>query len=236
MEPFETFSCGIRLLQTDDAFAVSTDSILLAEFSGSCKAAEIADLGCGSGILGLLRCARDPACHVTGVELQPQAAALAEKNIALNDLQSRFHLIPGDLRQYRRLLPANGFQLVISNPPYFPADSGAAAKGNRGTARFEESCTLEDLCACAGWLLQFGGAFCLVHRPERLADLFCQLRACRMEPKRLQYVKHRPGALPSLILLEARLGGRPGLQHLPDLVLFDAAGRPTEDYRQRYHL
>lgn len=82
----------------------------------------------------------------------------------------------------------------------------------------EHACTLEELCAAAGRLLKNGGRFALVHRPERLADLLAALRACGVEPKRLQMVQHGPQTPPSACLVEGVRQGRPGLKVLPALI------------------
>jgi tRNA1(Val) A37 N6-methylase TrmN6 len=82
--------------------------------------------------------------------------------------------------------------------------------------------------------VQFGGGFALVHRPERLTDLFCTLRQAGFEPKRLRLVCHRPGKAASLVLVEAKKGGKPGLRLEPDLLLHDETGRPTAEHRRLY--
>lgn len=108
--------------------------------------------------------------------------------------------------------------------------SGRAAPDPvRRTARAEADCTLDDVCRAAAWLLRWGGSLCLVHRPERLTDLLCALRSHGLEPKRLREVCPTAGAAPSLVLLEARRGGRPGLAIQPPLVLRTAAGAPTAE-------
>ena len=62
------------------------------------------------------------------------------------------------------------------------------------------------------------------------------LRGVQLEPKRMQLVQHRASASPSLVLLEARRGGKPGLACEPNLILYDEAGQPTAAYRRIYHL
>ena len=224
---------GVRL-QTGDQFPLGTDSVLLADFAAFAREARIADLGCGCGAVGLMLLAKDPSQRVTGVELSPEAAALARENAARSARSDRFTVLEGDLRRYRALLPANSFSGVIANPPYFPAGSGRASR-TLESARSETSCTLMDLCRCASWLLRFGGAFCLVHKPERLAELCCVLRACRLEPKRLRLARHRANAAPCLVLLESRLGGRPGLVWQDDLILFNPDGSESAEARRIYH-
>ena len=75
----------------------------------------------------------------------------------------------------------------------------------------ELTCTLDQLCAAAARLVKNGGRFALCHRPERLCDVLCTLRAHGLEPKRLKLVAHSPAHPPALLLVEAVKGGRPGL-------------------------
>ena len=91
------------------------------------------------------------------------------------------------------------------------------------------------LCAAAAYLLRTGGSFCLVHRPERLSELFVCLSAHGLEPKRLRLVCPREGSAPSLVLVEARRGGKPGLVIEPALLLTDADGKESEEVRRIYH-
>ncbi len=221
-------------LRQEAAFPLGTDSVLLADFITLPRRARVVDLGSGGGTLGVLLCARAADCCVTGVELRASAHRLAQENIALNALGTRMRALLGDVRDCRRLLPAGSADCVISNPPYFAASSGKTSAA-AAEARAETSLSLAELCCAAAWLLPTGGRFALVYRPERLCDLFCALRAHRLEPKRLRFVRHRADSPVSLLLLEARRGGKPGLQLLPDFVQFEADGAQTAAYRAAYH-
>ena len=226
---------GVRYRHAPGAFPLNTDAFALAGFAAPPPGGHIADLGCGCGVIGLLLAGRLPDARFTGVELQPSAAKMAAENAARNGMSQRFSVVEGDLRQTRTLLPMGSFQYAVSNPPYYPAGAGAVSQNaDRRTARSEASFTLEDVYRAAAWLVQYGGGFALVHKPERLTDLFCTLRESGFEPKRMQLVCHRPGKAASLVLLESRRGGRPGLRLEPDLVLYDAHGQPTEDFRRLY--
>lgn len=86
------------------------------------------------------------------------------------------------------------------------------AGGSGGPERSEAFCTLEQLCATAGYLVKNGGRFALCHRPERLTDLLCSLRSHDLEPKRLTLLSHSPKHAPSLLLVEAVKQGRPGVE------------------------
>lgn len=214
---------------------LGTDSVLLAAFAAG-RGARGIDLGCGSGILSLLLLWGDPRLRMTGLELAEEAAAIARENLAQNGLDGRGDIVTGDIRRVRELFPTGSFDLVVSNPPYFPLGAGASAPDAlRAGAREERYCTLEDLCAAAAWLLGTGGRFCLVYRPERLSELLVALTGHGLEPKRLRLCCHRAESAPNLVFVEARRGGRPGLTVEPTLCLTDAQGRETEEVRRIYH-
>ncbi|MCI8423181.1 MAG: methyltransferase domain-containing protein [Lawsonibacter sp.] len=184
-------------------FPLGSDALALGDFASLRPGWRVCDLGTGSGALLLLLARRADALYLTGVEQDPLSARTARENLAQNGLPGEILL--GDLRELP--LPAGQFDLVISNPPYFPVGSGTSG----GPARSEMFCTLEQLCACAARLTRNGGRFALCHRPERLADVICALRAHHLEPKRMKLASHSPDHPPSLLLMEAVRQGRPGL-------------------------
>ena len=219
-----------RLYFSDEVVKPGTDSFLLADFTHPKKGMRVCDLGAGIGLLGLLLLNRCPELTVCCVELQAQAAAMARRNIEENGLQEKMTLHHGDLRTLRGVLPAGETDLVVSNPPYFRQGCGGKAAGTlRQAAREESTCTIEDVCVAAAYLLKWGGSFSLVFRPERLTDLFCALRQSGIEPKRIRFVEKGAGHPPILVLVEGRRGGRPGLVYEPPLVVFASDGRETEE-------
>ena len=187
----------------DGVFPLGGDSLALGAFAAVKPRWRVCDLGTGSGALLLLLARRAEGLSLTGVELDPLSARTARDNLLQNGLAGE--IVEGDLRQVN--LPAGGFDLVISNPPYFPVGTGTSA----GSARSEESCTLNELCAAAARLVKNGGRFALCHRPERLTDVLCTLRNHNLEPKRLKLISHSPGHPPSVILVEGVRQGKPGL-------------------------
>ena len=188
----------------EGVFPLGSDALALGEFATVRRGWRVCDLGTGSGALLLLLARRAPDLALSAVERDPLAAQTARDNLAQNDLTGT--VVTGDLRD--RLLPAGQFDLVVSNPPYFPVNAG----GSGGPERSEAFCTLEQLCAAAGYLVKNGGRFALCHRPERLTDLLCSLRSHDLEPKRLTLFSHSPKHAPSLLLVEAVKQGRPGVE------------------------
>ena len=223
---------GFQLSLCEGAFPLSTDSMALAHFVRLPANARVLDLGSGCGTLGLLLCSRDPRCHVTGLELESTAHAAALENIRANGIQTCMESICTDLRSVSADLSPGSFDVCVSNPPYF---SGGPASLRTPTARREDHCTPEDLFAAAGRWVKYGGDFYLVHKPERLAQLITAGARHSLEAKRLCLVRHKPNAPISLILLQLRKGGKPGLI-LEEWVLHHQDGSPTERYMEIYHL
>ena len=214
----------------DGLFRPSTDTFLLGGFPVLRRGERVCDLGAGTGLLGALLLTREPSLTVTGLELREDACRLARRTAERSGWQERLLCRQGDLRRREDLPPAGGFDLVVSNPPYFPPETGRVSpQETRSVARSEVVCTLEDVCRAAGWLLRWGGSFCLVHKPERLADLCCALRTRGLEPKRLRLVCRRAGDAPSLLLLEARRGGRRPHLGFPRGISLGRAGAGERD-------
>ena len=74
----------------------------------------------------------------------------------------------------------------------------------------------------------------MVHRPGRLVDVLTQMRANRIEPKRLRMVYPAENHPPILFLVEGLLYGGTELRILPPLVLRDQDGRETEELKRIY--
>ena len=187
----------------EGVFPLGGDALALGEFATVRPRWRVCDLGTGSGALLLMLARRAEGLSLTGVEQDPLAARTARDNLAANGLPGE--LVLGDWRESP--LPGGAFDLVVPNPPYLPPGSG---RGD-APARMELHGGVEELCAAAGRLLKNGGRFALCHRPERLCDVLCTLRAHGLEPKRLKLVAHSPAHPPALLLVEAVKDGRPGL-------------------------
>lgn len=228
----ETLYNGFTLEIAPGTFPFSTDSMALAHFVRLPKHARVLDLGSGCGTIGILLCAKDPGCAVTGIEVDPHAHEMAQKNIDANQLQSRLSSICADLTQICSDFLSGSFDLCVSNPPYF-----TAGPHSRSTplARHEGSCSLDALVQCAAKALKFGGDFYLVHKPERLAEIFVCAAQHKLEPKRLCLLRHRADGPVSLVLVQCRKGGKPGLLW-EEAALYDSTGKPTEFFQQMYHL
>ncbi len=211
----ETLTNGTAV-ETKKGCTFGADAVLLGNFlplSGK----RMLDLGTGCGILPLLMRDRGYGGAVTALDIQPQACALLTESAARNRL-SDITVLCADLKVYTT---GRKFDLVCCNPPYFTTGAPAADPA-RAAARHETACTFADIAGAAARALKQGGKFCFCCPPARMAELFETLRACRLEPKRLQAVQHRADSNPFLLLIEARHDGKPGLVVLPTKILTES--------------
>ncbi|MBQ9664356.1 MAG: methyltransferase [Oscillospiraceae bacterium] len=235
MNEIKLWPQGPVMLQ-NDAMKLTGDSVLLADFTPVRKGEKGADLGCGSGVLMLLLLWREKSLRMTGIELQPQAAALAEENFRRNGLSERARVLRGDYRDAIRQLPNGGFDFVIANPPYFTLTQGALSPdAGRAAARGETASSLTELCTAASRLCRSGGKICFSFRAERLPELLREMSAAHLEPKRLRFVHHTVSSGASVVLAEGRKDGKPGIRVEAPFILRDADGQETEEYRRVCH-
>lgn len=226
---------GETMAAVSDTHRFGTDAILLSHFAMPCTGERVCELGTGCGAIALRLAAGGNPSAVHGVDIAPEAIALAQQGADRFPGSPKPTFAVGDWCDPRQIAPAGAFRRVVCNPPYFPPDSGATnADPAVSLARHEQPNTLDSVCAAAAWLLQSGGRFFLCHRPERLPAVLAALTAHRLEPKRLQPVQKRADTAPWLFLLEARKDGRPGLSWLPPLVLYTDEGQPTRAMQEIY--
>jgi tRNA1Val (adenine37-N6)-methyltransferase len=226
-ETIDQLSIGnLQLIQAEQGYRFSIDPVLLARFVAARAGETVVDLGTGSGVLPLLLAKLSEATKLYGIEVQPQAAERAQRNVELNLLAGQIEILAGDVRDIRKLLPVASTDLVVSNPPYRQVGNGRIAPGDeRAGARHELAGGLSDFVTAASWLLKNGGRFGLIYLAERLPELLVEMAAAKLEPKRLRMVHPRQREGARMVLVEARKNGRPGLQVEQPLYIYKGVGR-----------
>ncbi|WP_343033398.1 peptide chain release factor N(5)-glutamine methyltransferase [Alteromonas profundi] len=90
----------------------------------------LCDLGTGTGAIALALASELPNARVTGVDVIPEAVALAQQNARLNNITNARFL----QSSWFDALSNKRFHVIVSNPPYIEADSPFLALGD---VRFE---------------------------------------------------------------------------------------------------
>jgi tRNA1(Val) A37 N6-methylase TrmN6 len=209
--------CGgaLTLLQPRAGYRVNVDSVLLAAFARRGRVAKVAvDLGAGVGALGLLALRMGAARSVVLVERETELVRLARENLAANAVPGS--VIERDLE--RQGLPpslAQRAELVLCNPPFFPAASGTPSQ--RATvARGGELAPFVRAAQRALSGPRTRAAFC--YPAAALPELLACARDARLVAKRLRLVHARTDSPARLALVELRIAKPGGLVVEPPLV------------------
>jgi tRNA1(Val) A37 N6-methylase TrmN6 len=228
---------NLHIIQGDDMFSFSLDAVLLAHFAHVRPRDRVIDLGTGSGVIPLLLtaiCKRGPR-EIVALEIQERIADRASRSVAGNGLSDTIRVVHGDLREAAQQFGVGAFDVVTCNPPYRPAGIGdASLQESIRIAKHEITCTLQDVVEQSAKLVKSGGKVALVHRPDRLVDIFYEMRRHRLEPKRMRLVYPRENKEPHIVLIEAIKDGGKELRIDPPLFVHEADGSYTDEVRKIY--
>ena len=229
---------GLKIIQDKTVFCFGIDSVLLSDFAKEIKNnSKVADLGTGNGIVGLLLCKKTKLNQIIGVEIQEEIAEMAERSIKLNDLEEQFKIVNVDINDIfkKNILQKNTFDAVVMNPPYKEVGRG---KTNENTskliARHEVKATLPDFIKVAAGLLKDKGELYIVHKPERIVDIMQEMRANKIEPKKMRLVYPYENETPSIVLIKGVKGGKRFFSVDKPLVIYQKNGEYTQDIKNIY--
>ena len=219
----------VRLLQPRRGHRAGTDAVLLAACVAAKSGEVVADLGAGTGAVGImvgLRAQVDPIL----VERDPELLALCRENLRLNGLSG--HVIEADLlaskeeRRARGLVPES-VTWVATNPPFLDAASTRTSPDRgRSAAHHMPADGLGRWIEAAIDLLTPRGHLALIHRADALAESLNHLSR-GFGGVTVRPVHPRRDAPATRILLTAAKGSRGPLTLAPALILHEPDGAFT---------
>lgn len=222
-----------KIIQNREAFSYGMDAILISNFSKA--TGKVMDLGTGSGIIPIRLADEKRVKKIYGVEIQKYVAQLAQASVELNGLEEKIEILHMDLRKLTERFGKSTFDTIISNPPYMRAGSAIVNREkNFALARHEITCNFEDIIRIADYLLKPLGKVYIVHRPDRLTDIFYTMRKYKIEPKYIRFVQAKLNRRPNLILLEGIKHGKPDLKFFHPLIVYKDDGTYTDEIYEIY--
>ena len=227
---------NLKIIQNKDGFCFGIDSVLLSDFAKNIKKdSMVLDLGTGTGIIPILLCGKTKLKKVTGIELQEEVAKMAKKSIKLNNLEDKFNVINENILNLNKIYENQTFDVIVSNPPYKKKDTGITNENEKKIiSRHEISASLEDFIKISKDLLKDKGEFYMVHRPERLVDIFELMRKYKIEPKRVRMVQPNTKKAPNIVLVEGQRDGGAFLKWEETLYVYDDNGNYSEEINRIY--
>ena len=223
------FNGGLDIAQPETGYRFSIDALILAQHVTPAPDDRIVDIGTGCGIIALLLARRFPDALMSGVEVQPDLARLAEFNAKANHLADRDRIIHKDIRKVSAS-DTGPVEIITCNPPHIPVSCGRLNPNDQAAvARHEILMTISDLTAAAHRLLSPKGRLFTIYPAGRLTELLIQMRKAGLEPKQVRTVHFKPDAPARRIILQAVKDGQPGLEMPPPLFIHDSDGAYTPE-------
>ena len=228
---------NLKIIQNKDGFCFGMDSVLLSDFAKEIKKnSSIADLGTGTGILAILLSGKTQDTQIVGVEIQKEVAEMANRSILLNNLENRIQIICEDIKNLKAKYEQGSFDAIVTNPPYKKVGTGKINKKDKKIiSRHEITANLEDFISISNYLLKDHGSIYMVHRPERIADIFVLLRKYKLEPKVLKIVYPTLEKSSNLILIKAVKHSKPFLKVEKPLIVYTNEGNYTDEILKIYN-
>lgn len=226
---------GLNLIQKKDGFKFGIDAVLLSDFANVKTKHRVIDLCTGTGIIPFLLYGKYNPSEIVGVEIQEDMVEMAERSVKLNSLDNKVSFINIDLKDIEELKKLGRFDVLTVNPPYKLNNSGILNPLDKlAIARHEIMCNLEDVIYAARVLLKDNGRMFIVHRPERLADIFCFMRKYKIEPKRVKMIYPKANKAPNIVLVEGQRDGGAYLKWDTPLYVYDENGNYTNEIDKIY--
>ena len=212
---------GYRIIQNKDCFCFGMDAVLLSSFAKAQKNEQVLDLGTGNGVIPIL--------------IQAVSADLARRSVELNGIGEAVKIVQGDIKEASTIFGGASFNVVTTNPPYMNENHGLTNPHSaKAIARHELLCTLEDVVREASRCLKMRGRFYMVHRPQRLVEIFEVMIRHHLEPKRIRMVYPHENKDANMVLIEAVKGGKALLKVEPPLVVYKEDGTYTQELLKMY--
>ena len=132
-------------------------------------------------------------------------------------------------------LPAESFDLAVSNPPYRGLESGKINPDRqRALARHELTASVADVFSACKYLLRQGGRLAVVYPAARLGRLMVVAHEHGFAPKDLTVIYSEPGGPARLVHLVCHKGAGEELRIRPAFFIYDGTGAYTEAMRLMY--
>ena len=228
---------GLKIIQNKSGFCFGIDSVLLSDFAKNIRNnAKVIDLGTGTGIINLLLSGKTKASEFVGVEIQEEVAEMATRSVELNNLEGKIKILNENILNLKEVYKPKSFDAVVTNPPYKKANTGLTNEENKKLiSRHEITASLKDFIQISAYLLKDYGEFYMVHRPDRLVDIFQFMREEKIEPKLVRFVYPKANKKTNLVLIKGVKNGKPFLEYDNNLIVYNEDGSYTDEILRIYN-
>lgn len=226
----------LKIIQNKDGFCFGIDAVLLSDFAKNIKKnSMVLDLGTGTGIISILLCGKTNLKKIVGVEVQKEVYDMACRSVKLNNLEDKFEVINENILNLENVFDCNKFDVIVTNPPYKKQNTGIINDEKKKViSRHEVLANLEDFIRISSKLLKDKGEFYMVHRPERIVDIFSLMKKYKIEPKEIRLVFSNEKNPPKMVLIKGVRNGGEYLKFRENLYIYKKDGSYTGEILEIY--
>lgn len=220
---------NLKIVQNNDWFKFSIDSVLLANFVEVLGNKKILDLCTGNAPVPLFLSTKTKS-NIIGVELQKGVYDLGKESIKINNLDNQISLINKDIKEISSIYASDTFDIITCNPPYFKLNNNYMNENIiKASARHEINMRLEDLFKISKKLLKNNGKIYIIHRTERLSEIIKLMIENNIQPKKIRFIHPFIDKKSNLVLVEGSKNGKSGLKVEKPLVIYSKDGEYTKE-------
>lgn len=225
------FERKISLHQPETGYRYSMDPFILAAQVTPFPGCKIIDIGCGCGIIPVILGFRFKKVHIIGVEIQPELAQFAKKNIVANQFSDRIHILNRDIRTTTLSDIKEGADMIVANPPYKKKNSGRLNPDiQKAIARHEITLELSEFFESSNRLLKSGGQLLFIFPADRLHDIDPGLQSHAFQLDWIRFVHTKENKPAKLVLISALKEDHGNAFVRPPLYIYDRDNNPTNEY------
>lgn len=230
---------AVEIEQPAKGYRAGLDAVLLAASAPATSDAEtlrVLDVGAGVGTAGLCLATRLKNSDVTLVERDSVASRLAAANVARNGLAGRARVVTADVlapaaHNPADQLPAAGFDLAISNPPYLTeGHHRPSANDLKAASHAMPPDGLDRWLRFMARMTRPGGTTLIVHRADCLEALLKAVSG-RFGDILVLPLHPRDGQPASRVIIRAVKASRAPLAIAPGRILHQSDGSFTPDIK-----
>jgi tRNA1Val (adenine37-N6)-methyltransferase len=182
---------NFKIHQDQCAMKISTDAVLMGATATFSNPSTILDIGTGTGVIALMLAQRFPQALITAVEIEEKAFHQAQSNFLQSPWQERLTIKNQDFNDFC-LEETKGFDLIVSNPPYY-SHHLTTKNVDKNIALHQESLTFAELILGVKKLMNPLGQFWLILPPDQMKALTAIALKNGLYPVFIQNIYDRPG-------------------------------------------
>ncbi len=176
-----------RVNQAHTAMKVSTEACILGAYAYFENPLSILDVGTGTGLLALMLAQRFPKASIKAVEIEKNAFAEAQKNVAESVFAEKIEIFECSVQAFAK--SGQKFDFIVSNPPFYP-DYLLATDAAKNLALHQKELSFEDLALSLQQLLSPKGLAYILLPPYQMQQLAALLSCYGLFPQMNLSVYH----------------------------------------------